>query len=347
MLPPQHYKSIADIEIRFYPSIGIFSRMEPVFQTPYPLVIEDDFACILNEPGYAISKNGTLMDIGNKEIFPQKGDTSDYVYTSVGKRRLLIHRMVALAWIYNTDIQTKYVVNHLDGNKSNNSVSNLEWTDYSGNTRHAIDTGLLNIGTSCKVREISTGKIYAFSTITDMCSFIGVKKLPPQITLCSPKNAFNGYEIRLANDDRPWYYAAGARHIYRKAATIQGPYIAYDFLTALAIKRPTLRDISKETNIPLSTVARLVRRNSAGYKMRYNNWHIGVSMPAEGMTGYANIAFTNQPRRIVFTDTKDGTSKTYSSITDAERMTGVTRKTIRLHLKNGQPLNSISIKYIK
>ena len=47
-----------------------------------------------------------------------------------------IHRLVAEAFIKtNLDIRTS-VVNHMDGDKSNNSIKNLEWATYSDNAFH-------------------------------------------------------------------------------------------------------------------------------------------------------------------------------------------------------------------
>lgn len=58
-----------------------------------------------------------------------------------GKSKVIpVHRIVAEAFIDN-----KYMlptVNHIDGNKHNNNVSNLEWATYSHNNEHAIQTGL-------------------------------------------------------------------------------------------------------------------------------------------------------------------------------------------------------------
>lgn len=54
-----------------------------------------------------------------------------------------VHRLVALTFIENPD--KKEQVNHIDGNKENNCLSNLEWVTASENIRHAINNGLMTI----------------------------------------------------------------------------------------------------------------------------------------------------------------------------------------------------------
>ena len=59
------------------------------------------------------------------------------------KRSVFVHRLVAESFIYRPD-GCNYV-NHKDGNKLNNNVSNLEWCTQSENMKHAIRTGLNHV----------------------------------------------------------------------------------------------------------------------------------------------------------------------------------------------------------
>lgn len=56
------------------------------------------------------------------------------------KKHHFVHRLVAQTFIPN--IENKRTVNHKDGNKQNNCVSNLEWNTHAENNKHAILNGL-------------------------------------------------------------------------------------------------------------------------------------------------------------------------------------------------------------
>lgn len=69
-----------------------------------------------------------------------------YHYISTSEKgkiyRKLLHRVVAICFLPNPNNYP--VINHKDGNKDNNSVTNLEWCTQAYNNKHARDTGLNN-----------------------------------------------------------------------------------------------------------------------------------------------------------------------------------------------------------
>ena len=79
-----------------------------------------------------------------------------------------IHRLVAQAFIENAN--NKPQVNHIDGNKLNNHIENLEWVTASENLQHAWDTGLnesQRLAVSKRVIDILTNKKY--DSLTKAC----------------------------------------------------------------------------------------------------------------------------------------------------------------------------------
>ena len=69
-----------------------------------------------------------------------------YLYITLSKfaisRTFRVHRLIAMAWVKNPKPKEYDQVNHKDGNKQNNKVSNLEWCNLSKNIEHAYKHGL-------------------------------------------------------------------------------------------------------------------------------------------------------------------------------------------------------------
>ena len=94
---------------------------------------------------YEVSNYGNIRNTKtNKNLKPCKFKNSGYLYVDLcvnsKKHRFLIHRLVAQAFLKN--INEKKQVNHKNGDKSDNRLSNLEWSTSSENQKHAIIIGL-------------------------------------------------------------------------------------------------------------------------------------------------------------------------------------------------------------
>lgn len=99
---------------------------------------------LLTYPNYTLSKDGVVVNKITKTIKKAWLGNNGYLHVDLyhnGKStKVSIHRLLAMTYIPNP--HNKRTVNHIDGNKLNNSLSNLEWATDSENVQHAYNTGL-------------------------------------------------------------------------------------------------------------------------------------------------------------------------------------------------------------
>jgi len=112
------------------------------------MLLVEEFRDIPGYEGlYQVSNLGNVKSLGNdrtrKEKILKPIETAGYFRVSLSNREritiLLIHRIVAITFIPNP--YNKRCVNHIDCDRSNNALSNLEWVTYQENENHKKSLG--------------------------------------------------------------------------------------------------------------------------------------------------------------------------------------------------------------
>lgn len=158
---------------------------------------------------YAVSNFGNVININTKKILvPQdKGYlfvTLHNVSNNRGnkgyRKNYRIHRLVARYFIENPD--NKPYVNHKDGNKHNNNVSNLEWVTAQENTAHAYKNKLISTQKPIKAIKLQDPSIIeVFESLSECARFFNCNKsyIHRALNKTYGKNTYKGYKFEYIN----------------------------------------------------------------------------------------------------------------------------------------------------
>jgi hypothetical protein len=93
-----------------------------------------------NYPNYSVTTTGKVYSHKTKKYIKEHTNNEGYLrlglYNNDGEKKYLVHQLVAKTFIPNPS--NKSQVNHIDSNKSNNCVKNLEWVTNQENRNHSL-----------------------------------------------------------------------------------------------------------------------------------------------------------------------------------------------------------------
>lgn len=157
------------------------------------------------EGRYQVSNFGRIKSfVGKEKILKQR--TTKKGYKKVGlcknkkQKQHRIHRLVAITFLPNNLNLPE--VNHIDGDKANNNLSNLEWCSPSHNMKHSFKTGL---------RKACSGENHGRAKLTEK-QVREIKKLA-LAGIMTQKEIGNAYNISSVSVnhiklDRTWKHTA-------------------------------------------------------------------------------------------------------------------------------------------
>lgn len=120
---------------------------------------------------YTIYENGEVHSGKQDLILAPRDNQNGYQIVTLDKEQLLVHRLVALHFLPNPYEYSQ--VNHKDGDKKNNHVSNLEWCSAEQNIQHALETGLKRGYVHVDVKRQLLARVLNGELIVDLAPEVG------------------------------------------------------------------------------------------------------------------------------------------------------------------------------
>lgn len=111
---------------------------------------------------YEVTQSGEVYNKKRNVVKKQSITKNGYCVTSINGKMEYVHRIIADCFVPNE--YNKAEVNHIDGNRLNNSVSNLEWMTSSENIKHSYD----KLGRTGRPQNFWKGKKHKAETIEKM-----------------------------------------------------------------------------------------------------------------------------------------------------------------------------------
>jgi hypothetical protein len=139
------------------------------------VIINDSDTTIHGNKKYYVSNLGRFKDSQGLIRDNYKVGEYGYIRVFIYNKVYRLHRLIAFAFLENPD--NKEQVNHIDGNKLNNRVDNLEWVTNKENQIHKVKKGLGNNFTRRVIQyDLEMNEISKFDSIDGASKMLNISK---------------------------------------------------------------------------------------------------------------------------------------------------------------------------
>lgn len=158
-----------------------------------------DYREVAGWPGLYATREGGILAQFRGGLRPLKGCKTNKGYIRVMHRQksIMAHRAVALAWLP-AGRPDQNQVNHIDGNKQNNRVENLEWCSHDENVEHAYKNGLHPHPRVAVIGVCEAANETIWLRSIREANNIGLSRWKIERCLSGEDNTYNGYVWSVA-----------------------------------------------------------------------------------------------------------------------------------------------------
>lgn len=168
--------------------------------------------------GVAVSRDLTLINTSTGSILKPVIKNHGYHAVTFKQRvdgvkvekQLLLHRLIALAFIPIPESLSKLglrlQVNHKDGNKLNNSPDNLEWCLPKHNMQHAYRNKLISLGVSVLARDVRSNAVREFPSVASCAREFDIRaiNLKRHLDSAASGRRTKKWHVFKYDDNSPW-----------------------------------------------------------------------------------------------------------------------------------------------
>lgn len=161
--------------------------------------MELEYKTIKGFENYVIWNNGYVQNIKTKKFLTGSRNSEGFLrvslYNEGDKKNFYIHRLVAQAFITNLSLDKKDV-HHINGDKTDNSITNLEWFCRKSNKNYGFKSWVRANAIPLVVID-SNGNQYAFNSVTAAAKKLEFNPMTIRKYLNnSSERSFKGYTFK-------------------------------------------------------------------------------------------------------------------------------------------------------